>query len=357
MKSKKMKALNIYNDMKLLPPIYWLLLTLCPVFTSGNPSDPINNFEIEKQRRSELALIEDIIKIPNIDEQMAKLNELINNYEIKKQRRPDIFPNIDKQIAKFKELKNNYEIEKQRRRDNIPKRDEQMAMLRIEREIIQNLQVARNANPALSRSSKSTPTEFKSELFKSGKLIYADDFNGAINKEFWGQPKGKKIKDGILTVGPLFKSKEEAMKVLKRDHHLGLEPVAHINRIPEKFVMHLRYQFAKPELTPGRPSFQIGHHMINLGIVKDGGHRVKLPDGPSFFEPESDMALNKWIDLVIEYELGKIRVLVNGHGNTYEHEKVTIINPKDKLGPRFTFKGGPECEILFDYVRLWDCTE
>jgi hypothetical protein len=53
--------------------------------------------------------------------------------------------------------------------------------------------------------------------------------------------------------------------------------------------------------------------------------------------------------------LGKIRVLVNGHGNTYEHEKVTIINPKDKLGPRFTFKGGPECEILFDHVRLWDC--
>ena len=145
------------------------------------------------------------------------------------------------------------------------------------------------------------------------------------------------------------------MKALKRDHHLGLEPVVHINRIPEKFVMHLRYQFAKPELTPGRPSFQIGHHMINLGIVKDGGHRVKLPDGPSFFEPESDMALNKWIDLVIEYELGKIRVLVNGHGNTYEHEKVTIINPKANGKHRFTFKGGPECIILFDSVRLWDC--
>ena len=254
--------------MKLLPPIYCLLFTLYPVFASESPSDPVNNFEIEKQRRSELSLIDD-----------------------------------------------------------------------------------RGA------SSKSAQTEFKSELFKSGKLIYADDFNGAVNKEFWGQPKGKKIKDGILTVGPLFKSKEEAMNALKRDHHLGLELVAHVNRIPKKFVMHLRYQFAKPELTPGRPSFQIGHHMINLGIVKNGGHRVKLPDGPSFFEPESDMALNKWIDLVIEYELGKIRLLVNGHGNTYEHEKVTIINPKDKLGPRFTFEGGPECEILFDYVRLWDCTD
>ena len=197
--------------------------------------------------------------------------------------------------------------------------------------------------------------EFKSEFFKKGKLIYSDDFNGPLNRDFWGQPKGKTINDGKLIIGPLFKSKEEAMKALKRDHHLGLEPVAHINRIPEKFVIHLRYQFAKPELTPGRPSFQIGHHMINLGIEKDGGHRVKLPDGPSFSEPESDMALNKWIDLVIEYELGEIRVMVNGHGKTYEHEKVTIINPNAKGKHRFTFKGGPECKILFDSVRLWDC--
>ena len=36
-------------------------------------------------------------------------------------------------------------------------------------------------------------------------------------------------------------------------------------------------------------------------------------------------------------------------------KKVTIINPKDKYGPRFTFKGGPECVIIFDSVRLWDC--
>ena len=198
-------------------------------------------------------------------------------------------------------------------------------------------------------------SKFKSELFNNGKLVYSDDFDGELNRERWGQPKGKSIKDGKLIIAPLFKSKEEAIKVLKRDHHLGLEPVAHINRIPEKFVCHLRYKFSKPELTPGRPSFQIGHHMINLGISKDGGHRVKLPDGPSFSEPESEMALNKWIDLVIEYELGRIRIEVNGHGKTYVHEKATMINPKDKLGPRFTFKGGPECEIIFDSVRIWEC--
>ena len=297
-----MKTQNIQIIMKLLPPFYCILFTLFSVFGSESPSDPINNFEIEKQRRSELSLIDDR-GASSKSAPTEFLPELLKSGKL---------ISIDDALSLI---------------------DDRGA------------------------SNKSTPTEFKSELFKSGKLIYSDDFNGAINKEFWGQPKGKKIKDGILTVSPLFKSKDEAMKALKRDHHLGLEPVAHINRIPEKFVMHLRYQFAKPELTAGRPSFQIGHHMINLGIVKEGGHRVKLPDGPSFFEPKSDMALNQWINLVIEYELGKIRVLVNGHGNTYEHEKVTMMNPKDKLGPRFTFKGGPDCKILFDSVRLWDCGE
>ena len=70
----------------------------------------------------------------------------------------------------------------------------------------------------------SEDSKFISELFKDGTLVYSDDFNGELNREFWGQPKGKTIEDGKLIVAPLFKSKEVAMKALKRDHHLGLEP-------------------------------------------------------------------------------------------------------------------------------------
>jgi len=197
-------------------------------------------------------------------------------------------------------------------------------------------------------------TAFDSELFKTGKLVYADDFSGEFSRERWGAPKkGKEIKDGKLIVTSQFMSKEEAMKVLKRDHHLGLEPVVHLNRIPEKFVCHLRYKCEKKELTPGRPSFQIGHHMIAFNYIEGGGHRVKLPDGPAFSEPESGMKLNEWIDLIIEYKKGTIRISVNGYAKTYEHERVTIINEKDKHGPRFTWKGGANCRIVFDSVRLW----
>jgi hypothetical protein len=197
---------------------------------------------------------------------------------------------------------------------------------------------------------------FNSQLFKKGTLVYSDEFDGEINRERWGTPtRDKQIADGKLIVSAKFKSKEEAMRVLKRDHHLGLEPVVHLNRIPEGFVCHLRYKFVKDKLTPGRPSFQIGHHMIVLGHLEGGGHRIKLPDGPSFAEPESGMKLGEWIDLIIEYRKGEITIGVNGYSKTYKHEAVTIINEKDKLGPRFTFKGGPNCQIVFDSVRLWKC--
>ena len=207
-----------------------------------------------------------------------------------------------------------------------------------------------------SFSTADDPLAFKSQLFEKGTLVYSDDFDGEFDRERWGSPKkDKEIRDGKLIVVAQFKTKEEAMKVLKRDHHLGLEPVVHLNRIPEKFVCHLRYKCEKKGLAPGRPILQIGHHMIKFNYIEGGGHRISLPDGPAFSEPDSKMKLNEWIDLVIEYKLGTLRISVNGHGKTYEHEKVTIINEKDKLGPRFTWKGGEGCQIVFDSVRLWEC--
>lgn len=210
---------------------------------------------------------------------------------------------------------------------------------------------------AFSSTVSAEDSTFESELFETGTLVYSDDFDGELNREYWGAPKGKTIEDGHLVVNPQFTSVDEAMAKLNRDHHLGMEPVAHLGQIPEKFVCHLRYQFEKPGLSPGRPSFQIGHHMIGLGILEGGGHRINLPDGSVFSEPDSEMALNEWIDLVIEYQMGTIKISVNGDSRTYEHERVTMINEKDEHGPRFTFKGGEGCRILFDSVRLWDCTE
>ena len=199
---------------------------------------------------------------------------------------------------------------------------------------------------------------FESKMFKTGILVYSDDFEGEYNQDRWGPRRNdKQLTDGKLIVTPRFKSKDEAMKALKRDHHLGLEPVVHLNQIPDAFVCHLRYRFDKDELSPGRPVLQIGHHMIVFNYLEGGGHRIKLPEGPTFSEPKSNLKVGEWIDLVIEYRLGELSLGVNGHPSHYKHEAVTIINKKDKLGPRFTFKGGPDCRIIFDSVRLWKCED
>ena len=199
--------------------------------------------------------------------------------------------------------------------------------------------------------------EFKSELFKQGTLVYSDDFDGAYSKKRWGHNRGdKQVKDGKLIVTALHKNAEEAKKALKRDHHLGLDPEAHLRQIPEKFICHMRLKFESEKLAPNRPVLQIGHHMISLTYLEGGGHKVMLPGGPSYKEPKSGMKINEWVDLFIEYEEGRILLSVNGFNKTYEHKNVTMINKKDKYGPRFTFKHGiqgPNSRLVFDYVRLW----
>ena len=98
--------------------------------------------------------------------------------------------------------------------------------------------------------------------------------------------------------------------------------------------------------------------MISLGFTKEGGYKLSLPGEKrkTFSEPEAQMKINEWVDLVIEYEEGKILLKVNGHSRLYEHKQVTIDNKKDKHGPRFTFKSkdGTEERIVFDYVRIWE---
>ncbi|MCP4494844.1 MAG: hypothetical protein GY820_47220 [Gammaproteobacteria bacterium] len=64
--------------------------------------------------------------------------------------------------------------------------------------------------------------------------------------------------------------------------------------------------------------------MISLGFTKEGGYKLGLPGEKRkwFSEPNTKMKINEWVDLVIEYQKGKILLNVNGHSRTYEHEQV-----------------------------------
>ena len=191
---------------------------------------------------------------------------------------------------------------------------------------------------------------FESQLFAKGTLIYSDDFDGVFDEERW-EPRTKswEVKDGVLVGMPDYANAEEAMKALKRDHHLGLSPVIRLNHLPEKFVLHLRVKFEGTAFAAGRPKFDIGHH-INTVVFKEDGYSIKLHGGKSFLGEAPDVELGEWIDVVVEFEEGKMWIAMNGKGQAIEHEQVSL-QGRSELTFK-TFADAPN-RILFDSARLW----
>ena len=194
------------------------------------------------------------------------------------------------------------------------------------------------------------PPVFKSHLFKSGTLVYSDDFDGKLDRKRW-EPRTKtwQVRDGLLIGVPDFKSGKEAKKVLGRDHHLGLGPVIRLNNLPPKFVCHLRFKFEGEAYKPARPKFDIGHHINSIAFTEDG-YSLKLSDGKKPGITKAGSVLNQWVDMVIEFEPGKLAIELNGQRRIFEHNQVSM---KDR--DEFTFKAleTPKSRLLFDYVRIW----
>ncbi|EDM27056.1 hypothetical protein LNTAR_07424 [Lentisphaera araneosa HTCC2155] len=191
--------------------------------------------------------------------------------------------------------------------------------------------------------------QFKSELFTEGKLLYSDDFEQALDSKWWQtRTKNWQVKNGILTGAPDFKTKEEAMKALKRDHHLGLGPVIRLENLPEKFVCTLRFQYTGKEVLETRPKIDIGHH-INKVFFKPGGYQLHLSEGEIFDNKKSAFKLNEWNVMTIEFTPGKLIINLNGQGQVYENKQVSL-----KERSEFTFKALDGGKLMVDYIRLWE---
>ena len=194
------------------------------------------------------------------------------------------------------------------------------------------------------------PPSFKSHLFEKGTLVYSDDFDGALDRKRWGlRTKKWEIKNGKLIGIPSFKNTQEAQKALGRDHHLGLGPVIRLNKLPAKFVCHMRFKFEGEAYKTARPKIDIGHHINSLVFTKEG-YSLKLSGGKQLGVTKADSALNQWVDMIIEFEEGKLAIEINGRRTLFEHAQVSM-----KSRDEFTFKAleSPKSRLLFDYVRLW----
>ena len=183
--------------------------------------------------------------------------------------------------------------------------------------------------------------EFQSKLFKQGKLVYADEFDGALVRGRYGPNKNNiTVAEGKLQVLPMSDG--------------AINTVVHIYRIPKKFVCHLRYKVNSKDPKAG-VGLQIGGHKMHLGNGKDAEGSVSLfsrVGGKTFTIPEvEDFRANEWIDMIIEYEEGRILLNINGTEKIFEDAAVSM----DGAGS-LVFKKNSD-SLLFDHVRLWDCTE
>lgn len=191
---------------------------------------------------------------------------------------------------------------------------------------------------------------FESHLFKTGTLIYSDDFDGKLDRDRW-QPRTKswEVKNGVLVGKPDFANPKEAIKALKRDHHLGLSPVIRLDHLPKKFVLHLRIKFEGEAFATGRPKFDIGHH-INTVTFNEKGYGLKLHAGQRFSGEAPGVRLNEWIDVVLEFQEGEMWIGLNGKGQKIQHQQVSL---KGRSELTFkTFAAAPN-RIMFDSIRLW----
>lgn len=191
---------------------------------------------------------------------------------------------------------------------------------------------------------------FESHLFKQGTLVYTDDFDGKLDRKRWQtRTKSWEVKDGILVGNPDYINAQEAMKALKRDHHLGLSPVIRLNNLPKKFVLHLRVKFEGKAFAIGRPKFDIGHH-INTVVFTEKGYTLKLHGGQSFSSEAPGVRLNEWVDLVLEFEEGRMWISVNGKGQMIRDDQVSLMGRSELTFK--TFAASPN-RIMFDSIKLW----
>src|SRR3954465_13205492 len=120
--------------------------------------------------------------------------------------------------------------------------------------------------PGLGPVVHASNAVYKSELFKSTKLIYADTFDGALNADFWEvrQNTGWAIKDGVLTGSPSSREFQEKKKTSADPSHAGLKPVIWLKNVPENFVCTLRLRYSAKAYQKGFPLLDLGHHIHTI---------------------------------------------------------------------------------------------
>lgn len=195
------------------------------------------------------------------------------------------------------------------------------------------------------------PAAMSSELFKSLKLVYEDDFNGALNTEFWEvrQSSTWAVKEGVLR-GSESSKEFQAKKLASNDpSHAGLKPVIWLRKVPENFVCSMRIRHDASAYQRGFPLFDIGHHIHTLVFSEKATTLTIKKNVESSPVGKPLFALNQWHDVVIEAKKGRLVLKVDGEKQVFESSNI------DTTGhAQIDFKGVDGGVFQIDSIRLWE---
>jgi hypothetical protein len=205
---------------------------------------------------------------------------------------------------------------------------------------------------ALAPPTKAGEANYQPELFKSLKLVYEDNFDGAkLNTEFWEvrQNTTWAIKDGVLTGSPSSKEFQEKKKASADPSHAGLKPVIWLNKVPANFVCAMRVRYDAKAYQRGFPLLDLGHHTHTLVFSEKATTLTIKKDVETQAATEPLFALNQWHDVIIELKKGTILLTIDGKKHRFDSQNIDMTGQA-----QIDFKAvdGGTCEI--DSVRLWE---
>ena len=193
--------------------------------------------------------------------------------------------------------------------------------------------------------------DYQPELFKSTKLIYADNFGGPLNTDFWEvrQNTTWAIKDGVLTGSPSSPEFQEKKKASADPSHAGLKPVIWLNKVPENFAITMRLRYSAKAYQKGFPLLDLGHHTNTITFSEKATTLVIKKNVETLAAREPLFALNQWHDIAIELKKGNVLLTIDGKKHRFDSANIDMTGQH-----QIDFKAvdGGSCEI--DDVKLWE---
>ena len=192
---------------------------------------------------------------------------------------------------------------------------------------------------------------YKSELFKSTKLIYEDNFDGPLNEDFWEirQSSTWEIKDGILTGSQSSKEFQEKMIAKGDKAHAGFKPVIWLKQVPENFVCTMRMRYDAEAYHPRFPLLDLGHHIHTIIFGEATTRLLIKKDVEVTTLDEQFLPLNQWVDVVLELKKGTLLMKIDDKKHLFKSSEIDMTGQA-----QLDFKGVDFGTCQIDHIKVWE---